>query len=127
MSLYESDSPLFTQTNPSRLHTAPANLGKRSVRKISWHNNHREHGLWSTYLSYISSKATKTLGFLRRNLAFAPRSTKEVAYKTLVCPKLEYAAPIWSPHCKTEIQQVEKVQRIVTVGSPLDLQEVGQH
>ena len=60
---------------------------------------------------HISSKATKTLGFLRRNLAFAPRSTKEVAYKTLVRPKFEYAAPIWSHYCKTQIQQVEKVQR----------------
>ena len=45
---------------------------------------------WGQHVSEISSKA---LGFLRRNLAFAPRSTKEVAYKTL----LEYAAPIWSP------------------------------
>ena len=59
----------------------------------------------------LEAKATKTLGFLRRNLAFAPRSTKEVAYKTLVRPKLEYAAPNWSPYCKTQIQQVEKVQR----------------
>ena len=50
------------------------------------------------HVSEISSNATKTLGFLRRNLAFAPRSTKEVAYKTLGWPKLEYAAPIWSPH-----------------------------
>ena len=32
------------------------------------------------------------LGFLRRNLAFAHRSTKEVAYKTLARPKLENAA-----------------------------------
>ena len=55
--------------------------------------------------------ATKTLGFLIRNLAFAPRSTIEVAYKTLVRPKLEYAVPIWSPYYKTQIQQVEKVQR----------------
>ena len=46
---------------------------------------------WGQHVSEISSKATKTLGFLRRNLAFAPRSTKEVAYKTLVRPKLEYA------------------------------------
>ena len=53
---------------------------------------------WSQHISDISSKATKTLGFLRRNLAFTPRSTKEVAYKTLVRPKLEYAAPIWSPY-----------------------------
>ena len=34
-------------------------------------------------ISEISSKSTKTLGFLRSNLAFAPKSTKEVAYKTL--------------------------------------------
>ena len=63
---------------------------------------------WGQHVSEISSKATKTLGFLRRNWAFAPRSTKEVAYKTLVRPKLEYAAPIWSSHLKL---QIEKVQR----------------
>ena len=48
-------------------------------------------------------------GFFRRNLAFAPRHTKEVAYKTLVRPKPEYAAPIWQPYHKTQIGQVEKV------------------
>ena len=47
---------------------------------------------WGQHISEISSKATKNLGFLRRNLAFAPRHTKEVAYKTLVRPKLEYAS-----------------------------------
>ena len=58
------------------------------------------------HISEISLKATKTLGSLRRNLAFAPRCTKEVAYKTLVWPKLEYAEPIWS-----QINWVEKIQR----------------
>ena len=57
---------------------------------------------WGQHVSEISSKATKTLGFLHRNLAFAPRSAKEVAYKTLVPPKLEHAAPIWSPHSKLQ-------------------------
>ena len=66
---------------------------------------------WGQHVSEISSKATKTLGFLRKNLVFAPRSTKEVAYKILVRPKLEYAAPIWSPHSKLKINQIEKVQR----------------
>ena len=66
---------------------------------------------WGQHVSEISSKATNTLGFLRRNLAFAPRSTKEVAYKTLVHPKLGYAALILSPHLKLQINQIEKVQR----------------
>ena len=39
---------------------------------------------WGQHISEITYKATKTLGFLRRNLALAPRHTKEVAYKTLV-------------------------------------------
>ena len=38
---------------------------------------------WGQHISEISSKATKTLGFLCRNLAFAPKSTKEVAYNFL--------------------------------------------
>ena len=66
---------------------------------------------WGQHISEIPSKATKTLGFLWGNLTFAPRDTKEVAYKTLVCPKLEYAAPIWHPYHETEIGQVEKVQK----------------
>ena len=66
------------------------------------------------HISDFSSKATKTLGFLRRNLTFIPRSTKEVVYTNLVRPKLKYAAPIWSQYCKTQIQQVEKVQRTAT-------------
>ena len=66
---------------------------------------------WGQHVSEISCKATKTMGFLRRNLALAPKHTKEVAYKTLVRPQLEYAAPIWNPYHKLQIQEVEKVQR----------------
>ena len=58
---------------------------------------------------YLGITMAETLGFLRKNLAFAPRSTKEIVYKTLVCPKLEFAAPIRSPYCKTQIRQVKKV------------------
>ena len=65
---------------------------------------------WGQHVSEISCKATKTMGFLRCNLALAPRHTKEVAYKTLVRPQLEYAAPIWNLYHKLQIQEVEKVQ-----------------
>ena len=63
------------------------------------------------YINEITSKATKTLGLLHRNMAFAPRETKAAAYKTLVRPKLEYAAPVWMPHHQKEIDRIEKVQR----------------
>ena len=69
---------------------------------------------WVQHVSEISCKATKTLGFLWSNLALAPRHTKEVAYKTLVRPQLEYAAPIWHPYNETETKKAEKAQKIAT-------------
>ena len=68
---------------------------------------------WGQHISEISAKSTRTMGFLRRNLAFAPMYTKEVAYKTLVRPQLEYATPIWHPYYDTQSWQVEKVKRTV--------------
>ena len=97
MSLHESDSASASQTHTLWLFPSQPNLGKRSVGKISWYNYLWWYGFRGQHISEISCKATKTLGFLRRNLAFAPKSTKEVAYNTLVQPKLEYAALIWSP------------------------------
>ena len=44
-------------------------------------------------------------------MAFAPRETKAAAYKTLIRPKLSYAAPVWMPHHQKEIDRIEKVQR----------------
>ena len=66
---------------------------------------------WGQHISEISCKATKTLGFLRRNLALAPRHTKEVAYKTLVRPQLEYAAPILRSYNETETKIWRKSRR----------------
>ena len=73
---------------------------------------------WGQHISEISCKATKILGFLRRNLALAPRHTKEVAYKTLVRPQLEYAAPIWHPYNEIE----KKVGESAEDSSQVDLQ-----
>ena len=66
---------------------------------------------WGQHIYEISSKTTKTIGFLRRNLASAPRHTKEHTFTTLVRPQLEYAAHVLHPYYKTQIQQAEKVQR----------------
>ena len=67
---------------------------------------------WGQHVSDVSTKATQTLGFLPWNLALAPRETKDVAYKILIRPKLEYASPVWNPYSKSQVYQVEKVQKI---------------
>ena len=59
-------------------------------------------------LNNVTSKATKTLSFL--NLTLARKETKVAAYKALVRPQLEYAAPVWNPHHQTEINRIEKFQ-----------------
>ena len=52
---------------------------------------------WNTHVRNICTKANRTLGFLRRNLAACPRDVKESAYKELVCPILEYGSSVWDP------------------------------
>ena len=52
------------------------------------------------------------LGSLRRNLAFAPRQTKAVAYKTLVRPQLEYASPVWHPMLKLSFSRLRSRERL---------------
>ena len=66
---------------------------------------------WGQHVSDVSTKATQTLGFLRWNLALAPRETKNMAYKTLVRSKLEYLSSVWNPYSKSQVYQLEKVQR----------------
>ena len=48
---------------------------------------------WSHYIDNKVEKTNKTLHFLRRNLINFPESIRELAYKALVRPHLEYASP----------------------------------
>ena len=64
-----------------------------------------------SYLQDITSKANKTLGFIRRNLGKCPTDIKDRAYKSLVRPHLEYASAVWDPYRQHHIKQIEMVQR----------------
>ena len=66
---------------------------------------------YNNHINTITSKASRVLGFVKRNLKHCPRTVKERAYQTLVRPKLEYSSPIWNPQQKTQIKQLEQVQR----------------
>ncbi|KAI8515244.1 hypothetical protein Bbelb_078350 [Branchiostoma belcheri] len=66
---------------------------------------------WSTHIGNIVNKASKTLGFLRRNLKACPKRIREIAYFTLVRPIVEFASPVWDPHIVKDINRLEQVQR----------------
>jgi hypothetical protein len=66
---------------------------------------------WESHINSITTKANKTLGFLRRNINISSTTVKEQAYKSLVRPSLEYACSVWDPYTKENITQLEQVQR----------------
>ena len=67
-----------------------------------------------THIDATTAKASKTLGFLRRNLSECTKQVKSAAYTSLVCPTLEYASAAWDPSSVEDITKLEKVQRQVT-------------
>ena len=65
---------------------------------------------FNNHVDQIVSKATKLLNLCRRNLHMCSPELKEIAYKALVRPHLEYASPAWSPHTQRNINKIESVQ-----------------
>ena len=66
---------------------------------------------WKKHINQITKKASSTVGFLRRNLRNCPQDCKKLAYISLARSKLEYAATVWDPFTKNEIEKLERVQR----------------
>ena len=48
---------------------------------------------------------------MKRNLWNCPKKVKEIAYTTIVRPKLEYACAAWDPYLQKDIASLERVQR----------------
>ena len=65
---------------------------------------------WNTHVDRICSKANRTIGFLQRNLHVCPTHIKDMSYKTLVRPILDYCSSVWDPYTQTLIKQIEAVQ-----------------
>ena len=66
---------------------------------------------WNKHIAQATLKANRVLGLLKRNLSTCDRNTKEVAYKALVRPLLEYCQAVWDPHQSNTISDIERVQR----------------
>ena len=87
------DSVLQTVSN----HT----LGVEINNKLSWAN----------HIQNVTSRANQILGLLRRNLYSCSPKVKDISYKALVRPRLEYCASKRDPHQKDYKNQLERVQR----------------
>ena len=66
---------------------------------------------WDTQVKNTQSAANRSLGFLRRNLRTRSTKTRELAYKALVRPRLEYATSAWDPYTAAHTSSLEAVQR----------------
>ncbi|VDI51570.1 Hypothetical predicted protein [Mytilus galloprovincialis] len=67
---------------------------------------------WNKHINNTTGKATRTLGFLRRNLGRCEPSVKNTAYCALIRPSIEYVATVLDPHQTTLIKDIDQVQRI---------------
>ena len=66
---------------------------------------------WSAHITKTCAKANRNLSFIRRNLRIKNQDIKEIAFKGLVRPVLEYCSTVWSPHQIKYIDMLEMVQR----------------
>ena len=66
---------------------------------------------FNSHIQRISSNANKSLGYIKRNIRPKHPGIREAAYKTLVCPQLEYGSIVWSPYTQSNIHKVEMVQQ----------------
>ena len=66
---------------------------------------------WNEHIDNICKKATRSLGFVKRNIRTHHPKVREAAYKTLVRPQLEYASSAWDPHTIDHTHKIEMIQR----------------
>ena len=66
---------------------------------------------WGPHLNQTIPKAQRSLNLLRRNLYGCSPQTKEMAYKALVRPVLEYASSAWDVFQANHVKRLESIQR----------------
>ena len=64
---------------------------------------------FSSHIQNITILASRSLGFLKGNIRSKNPELREMAYKTLVRPLIEYSSSVWSPYTKSNIARLEMV------------------
>ena len=66
---------------------------------------------WNQHIDSATKKANGSRAFLQRNLRKCPRNIKELGYRSLVRPIIEYSSVVWDPHTRVATNRIEMVQR----------------
>ena len=65
---------------------------------------------FSTHIDSTYAKASRTLGFLSRNLKACPEKLKTLAFNSMCRSTMEYAAPTWDAYHTTDMKKFDKIQ-----------------
>jgi hypothetical protein len=71
-------------------------------------------GTYSEHVSSVVQKGRRLVGMCFRGLQSRDASFLMRVYKTYILPVLNYASPIWSPHLRQEVDELEAIQRKFT-------------
>ena len=66
---------------------------------------------FNNHIQKICTSANRSLGFIKRNIRTKSPAIREMAYKTLVCPLVEYSSSVLSPNTDKYIGKIEMVKR----------------
>ena len=66
---------------------------------------------FNAHIQTVCTSASRSLGSIKRNIRTKFPAIREMAYKTLVRPLVEYSSSVWSPYTQSNIHKIEMVQR----------------
>lgn len=105
-------------TRKKKILQFPYSIHGKKLKKVEEHKYlgllFRSDLSWNRYVEEVSKKANNALWSLRRNLQRATTEVKNLAYRTLVRPIIEYAKIVWDPYTEKNRKKLERIQRLAS-------------